>query len=103
MKWVSVTLSLVSVGVQISNLCVATLMNSRSRRLATLRPEENKLPVTHLKMQVAGEKKAPPVIDVVFKTGVKDGVEGFEIMEGVYASTGAPAEEAAEPAPPPPG
>jgi len=103
MKWVSVTLSLVSVAVQISNLCVATMMNSRSKRLANMRPEENKLPVTHLKMQVAGEKKAPPVIDVVFKAGVKDDVEGFEIMEGVYASTGPAAEEPAEPAPPPPG
>jgi len=97
MKWVSVTLSLFSVAVQISNLIVATVVNAKSKRFANMRPEENKLPVTHLKMQVAGEKKAPPVIDVKFREGVTEDQE-VEIIEGVYAA--APAKE--EPAAPPP-
>jgi hypothetical protein len=61
MKWVSVTLSLVSVGVQISNLIVATFLAAKSKKLANARPEENKLPVTHLKMWAGAKKvEAPP-------------------------------------------
>jgi hypothetical protein len=61
MKWVSVTLSLFSVAVQISNLLVATLLAAKSKRLLNLRPEESKLPNTHLKMALPKPKApAPP-------------------------------------------
>jgi len=61
MKWVSVTLSLVSVGVQISNFVVATILASKGKRLLNKRPEENKLPNTHLKMALPKPKApAPP-------------------------------------------
>merc|ERR1719482_375792 len=59
MKWVSVTLSFGSVGVQIANLFVATLLKRRSNALVMSRPVESKLPNTHLKRSTTA-KKAPP-------------------------------------------
>merc|ERR1719482_2460067 len=65
MKWVSVTLSFGSIGVQIANLFVATLLKKRANALIAARPNLSKLPTTHMTMAKtpgpnAGYKKGAP-------------------------------------------